>query len=254
MVPHRRCRVDVLRFEELGVEARRYEVDEPAFDAFLERAQFPRWYYSGSARANHMFAEKTLEHYVSSELLQLGAGDIYIDVGADNSPFAPIARRLFGCTAYQLDSAYSAGVRRGNIGSDVGSIPLPDASVDKMAAHCSFDHFQGAGDRAFMGEVARLLRPGGRLCILPLYIAREHSNFVDRRSWLSRPILDKQARLIEVPNWGYEFSRYYSPETFLELAAREAEALTMTVYAIDGVADVNPWCYLRTAAVFERRG
>lgn len=241
------------RFEQLGVATGRYRVDPDAFGAFLERARFPGWYYGGRTEAGRMFVEKALEHYVSSELLHLGAGDVYIDVGADNSPFAKIVRRIFGCESYQLDSAYRAGVHGGYIGCDVGAIPLPDASVDKMAAHCSFDHFQGPADRAFMHEVSRLLRPGGRFCIVPLYVAPEHSNFVDRRSWLSPPMLDSHARLIDVRNWGYEYTRYYSPETLLDLAASEAEVLTMTVYAIDGVTDVNPWCYLRTAAVFERR-
>jgi SAM-dependent methyltransferase len=240
-----------LRLETLGIHVEPYEIDVSGFKAFLRDASFPTW-YSGGPQST-AFLEKTLEHYVGAQLVTLGSADVYIDVGADNSPFATIATKLYGCTGYQLDSAYRPGIHGRCIGSDVRAIAFPDGSVDKMAAHCAFDHFQGDADAAFLAEAVRVLRPGGRLCILPLYLAELTTNFVDTAAWISPPLLDPDAAAIDVPGWGYEFSRYYSPERFLALAARQADGLSLRVFEIVGAQNVHPGCYLRMAAIFERR-
>jgi SAM-dependent methyltransferase len=241
------------RLESLGVTIERIGIDHSAFEAFLNAARFPSWYYGGqNGTRSTRFLEKTLEHYVGACLLHLSPGDVYLDVGADNSPFSEIAERVFGCRGYQLDAAYRGGARGRYLGCDVSRVPLPDASVDKMAAHCAFDHFQGEADGAFLKEAARLLRPGGRFCVLPLYLSEQHTNFVDPSAWLRPPTLDADAVVVEVPGWGYEFTRYYSPETFLALAARQSEQLFLRAFEVTGVEAIDPGCYLRLAAVFER--
>ena len=138
------------------------------------------------------------------------------------------------------------------VGGDVRRIPLPNGSVTKMASHCAFDHFQGDADRAFMAEAARLLQPGGRLCILPLYLSDQTTNFVDPSACLKLPTLDNGARVIDVTGWGYEFSRYYSPEAFAKLAALQTDALSLRVFHVTGTEAIHPSCYLRLAALFER--
>lgn len=237
--------------EAAGLQMERFEVDREAFLLFLQRARFPVWYYGGSSAP--AIVEKALEHYVGAQLLELGQTDVYVDVGADNSPFAEIAERLYGCTGYRLDAAYRPGLHGRCIGSDVRSIPWPDNGVDKMAAHCAFDHFQGDADAGFLAEAARLLRPGGRLCILPLYLTGATTNFVDPSAWLKPPLLDDGVRVIDVPGWGYEFTRYYAPEALLELASSQAAALSLRVFEITGVRELHSDCYLRLAALFERR-
>ena len=238
------------KLESAGVNVERFAVDRAAFSAFLEEAGFPVWYHGGSSAPAVL--EKALEHYVGARLLELGSGDVYVDVGADNSPFAQIAERLYGCASYRLDGAYRPGLHGRCLGSDVASIALAGGSVDKMAAHCAFDHFQGDADSAFLREAARLLRVGGRLCILPLYLSDVTTNFVDPSAWLTPPSLDTDARVAEVPGWGYEFTRYYSPEAFLALVSEQA-ALSLRVFEITGVQAIHEDCYLRLAAVLERK-
>jgi SAM-dependent methyltransferase len=239
------------RLEAAGARVEHFTLDPAAFQTFLQQADFPDWYSGGPS--SPAFREKTLEHYVGAQLLEIASGDVYMDVGADNSPFAPIAEQLYGCAGYRLDAAYRRAVHGRYIGSDVRSIPLPDRSVDKMAAHCAFDHFQGDADEAFLREAGRLLRPGGRLCILPLYLDVVTTNYIDSSTWARPAVLDPDARVIEVPGWGYEFSRFYAPERLVELAAKQSDCLSLRVFEIHGTEEAGPGCYLRMAALFERK-
>ena len=58
-------------------------------------------------------------------------------------------------------------------------MPLPEGVRDQDSSHCSFEHFEGDSDIGFIRETARVPRPGGAACIVPLYLLR---------NMLSRPI------------------------------------------------------------------
>ena len=40
-----------------------------------------------------------------------------------------------------------------------------------MTLHCSFEHFERDSDSRFVRECARVLRPGGKTVIIPLYLS-----------------------------------------------------------------------------------
>ena len=44
-----------------------------------------------------------------------------------------------------------------------------------MALHCSFEHFEGRSDIGFIREAERVLRPGGAVCVVPLYLSEEYA-------------------------------------------------------------------------------
>src|SRR5262249_19042301 len=123
--------------------------------------------------------EKSLEHYIATQLLQLNAQDVYIDIASEHSPVPDIYRRLFAATAYRQDLAYPPGLHADKIGGDAAHMPLPEAFATKMALHCSFEHFEGDSDIGFIRETARVLRPGGAACIVPLYLFEEYAIQID---------------------------------------------------------------------------
>ncbi|MBI5153840.1 methyltransferase domain-containing protein [Candidatus Poribacteria bacterium] len=85
------------------------------------------------------------------------------------------------------------------IGCDACELPLPDSSLDAMALHCSFEHFEGDSDTRFVREAMRVLRPGGGLLIIPFYCG-------------------EQGVEVFKPDFapGCQFHRYYDPGTFRE--------------------------------------
>lgn len=191
--------------------------------------------------------EKLLEHFVSLELLAPRKGETLIDVGAAASPFAEYCAERLGLETYALDLGYPSGVNGRKIGCSVESIPMPDASVDVMTLHCTIDHFEGACDSLFLREAARLLRPGGRLCVLPVYFAPRPANVCDPRRYSPRARFDADAEVRPVAGYNNRFGRFYSVETFRERVLGAAPSLRPELFRVEGERESIPDNYLSYA-------
>jgi len=143
------------------LERRELQIDATGFQRFC--CTHP---YTAAA---HIY-EKKLEYYASSQLLNLSAGDRFVDIASQSSPFPAFVQRTTGCEAYRQDLNYKPGLHGREIGCDASAIPVPDGFFTKMTLHCSFEHFEGDSDTGFVREAARTLAPGGKVCIIPLYV------------------------------------------------------------------------------------
>ncbi len=76
------------------------------------------------------------------------------------------------------------------------SIPLPGASVDAITLHCSLEHFEGEEDLKFFEEGSRLLKRGGRICVIPLYTANRLCVITSPSVWT-----DKYKAYAEAPKF-----------------------------------------------------
>jgi len=158
----------------LGVEVADYSPSADAFRAFQGGNYFPDDYIGG--RQSAVWDEKLLEHWIASErlgLLDYGPGEVYVDVAAASSPWAHAVRTRKGIEAHAIDletvaAAYS-GLSYYRI-ENATATSFPDASVKGASLHCAFEMFVGDDDVRFIGEVARILAPGGKVVILPLYM------------------------------------------------------------------------------------
>ncbi len=197
--------------------------------------------------------QKMLEHFVSQELIRLPEGGTLLDIGGAQSPFARYVQREHAATAYALDPGYAAGIHGNQIGSRAESIPLPDASVDAMTLHCSIDHFEGDGDSRFIREAARVLRPGGRVCILPLYFAPEPTNICDPSEYALDITFDPDAVIRRVDGHRNRFGRFYTVKTLRTRLLDPPHGLRPTLYRIGGDQPEIPNNYLPYALVVEKR-
>lgn len=201
--------------------------------------------------------EKLLEHFVSLDLLGWSTGDSFgplIDVGAAVSPFADYVARRFGVQAYRLDLDYPPGVNGANIGAPADSIPLPDDSVGAMTLHCTIDHFEADADTGFIREAARVLRPGGRVCVLPVYLSDQPWNICDPRRFTRGIGFDREAHVRGVLGYSNRFGRFYSLETLRRRVLDAApERLGATLFKIEGDQPKVPNNYLHYALVLEKR-
>ena len=188
---------------------------------------------------------KMLEYYVSFRWLDLGPDDTYIDIAAQDCPFAFFVRDHFGCVAYRQDLFYlEKGIHGEDIGGNAARIPLPAGSVSKMSLHNSLEHFEGRSDIRFFREAQRLLRPGGKLLVVPLFIGDTYSTVKDA-GWVDE---DGVKHL-----WGEgaRFARWYDIAHFRSRILDKSRHLTVEIFHVDNAAAVDPHCF-PYFALFER--
>lgn len=94
-----------------------------------------------------------------------------LDAGAGEAPYRP----LFGhCDYVTQDWAASPhpGARSADIVADLAALPLPDGDIDLVVCTEVLEHIAEPG-RA-LEEVARVLRPGGRLLMTVPFVVELH--------------------------------------------------------------------------------
>jgi hypothetical protein len=117
---------------------------------------------------------------------------------------------------------------------------VPDGFADGLAAHCSFECFEGDADIQFIESTSRVLRPGGHCAILPLYL--EHEYFI-----ATSPLCDQHGVRIDADakrvwrddEYVVPFSRHYSPEAFVaRILAAVPSDMSATVVAFSNIDEV----------------
>lgn len=232
------------------VYIQRYRINIAHFRRYLASVPYPDSYREGFGA---LFVEKALEHWVSLELLGRPIGhDVAVDIAASSSPFREIHWALTSIPTYRQDLAFPEGFTGLMIGGSAEHLPFWDGAIARMTLHCSFEHFEGDADSAFIREAARVLRPGGRLCILPLYVADVYHNITDPEVNRDGLVFDDGAAIAEVRGWDNRFGRWYDAEALARRVLAHAESFTVQLIHIENARDVDPACYLRFALLLTK--
>lgn len=188
-------------------DTRRLEVSAAALQDWIKAADYPTLGPAWWKQFGKIHQRKMLLHHVSVDLAGIQKGGVYLDAGASVSPFYQVVRRLHGARlCYRQDLSRAEGVRGDSIGGDATAIPLPDASLDGIVAHEAWAHFEGEDAMAFLHEAARLLKPGGRLCIVPVIFAERTEIVTSPAVWPTKyrqrpepPLFDSRATIVIDP-------------------------------------------------------
>jgi SAM-dependent methyltransferase len=242
------------QLRELGVNVQPYVIDVEHFWKYWRKAryddEFPN-YYGESYREFRV--NKALEHFVSLELMQLLPEQVYIDVASSVSVVPAIFSRLKGVKVYRQDLVYPDGLHDDTIGGDAAAMPVPDSFAHAMALHCSFEHFEGDADSRFIIEACRVLKPGGVLCILPLYLLQEYVIRTD-------PVLAQQGQvefdndvlICATPDCNLRHWRMYSAAQFVQRVVKNRGDLDLTVYEVTNNRLISPDTYVDYVAVLRK--
>jgi len=227
-------------------------VNEDVWQNYVKRAEYGvRYpdYYPDS------LPEKSFEHFMSLRLLEVKAGEVFVDVASENSPVPKIYSRLSGCVSYRQDIMYVPGFSKDKIGGDACNMPIADGFADKIALTCSLEHFEHEKDRELFAELSRVLKPGGRLCIVPLYMFTKPANQTDPTVSVPAGVeFDRDVAVYCAKGWVNRFARFYSVESLIErLLDPSAAAFTFTVFKIMNADVLDRNIYARWALVGVRR-
>jgi SAM-dependent methyltransferase len=189
---------------------------------------------------------KPVEYLATLEALKPRPGERLFDAaGGASGEYLLAARHLLGeeVRLFLQDALRAAPGLAGIVEPVEGrldALALADASVDCIACHHSFEHFRGDLDRRFLAEALRVLRPGGRLAIVPLFVSEVYGEIWNR---IPRGRYDRRARTVydrsaAFAGWGpYEgFARVYDVEALRSrvLAPLEGARVLLLAVTFDG--------------------
>lgn len=201
-------------FWQLGMPCNDLQLDPAEFEEFVQRFRFPPNYHGGVDGG--VYAEKLLEHFVAWKLLSLGHIDAgrYVDIAACSSPWAKLLRET-GVDAYaidlDIDAAYSALPYYRQ--EDATHSTFASGSITGASLQCAFEMFSGDQDRDLIAELGRILVPGGRAVISPLYTHTQPCYYQTPEFFDTTKGDAGAAAYIRRDTWGVPASRKYSPET-----------------------------------------
>jgi len=236
-----------------GFRVDELRIDVNGYKDYLERARydrFPRYNPFGT----EVIAEKSLEHYLAAVLLDLSRDDIYIDIANSNSPTPEIYHELFGCETYRQDLIFPEGIHGRVIGGNAAKMPVTDGFASKMALHCSFEHFEGDSDIGFIREANRVLKKGGKVCILPLYFFTEYAIQTDPAYVRPEDIrFEDDAKIFAAKGWGNRHGRSYDVPHLSARIQDNLDGLDLTIYFVTNEKDIDKSCWLKFVALLEKR-
>ena len=219
------------------------------FEAFVARNIFPPDYHGG--KDGGVWREKLLEHWLSSEMLGLPnfkSGDLFIDAAAATSPWARIQRERFGVEAFAIDLAEIGSAYRDLSYYSVENATkthFPDCSVRGVALHCAFELFLGEDDSNLIAELARILKPGGKAVILPLYM-HTHPCAYSSPEYFGKSYPDPEVKqYVRLEARSVPSSRKYDAKTLRNRVINHIErtGMNFTLHALRNKEDFGPNIY-----------
>lgn len=151
-----------------------YTPDNNGFITFQSEQYFPTDYHRGVN--GPVWHEKLLEHWIAAERLGLKNykfNDIYLDIASGHSPWVKTLRERSQIQAYAIDLGEISFKYRDlsyYIQEDATATRFDDNSVSGASLQCAFEMFTHDDDINLIREIFRVLKPGGKLIILPLYL------------------------------------------------------------------------------------
>ncbi len=239
--------------EGMAVESLFVEAHE--FDDFVRTVRFSQDYYGDAPPA--IRGEKLLEHFVAARLIDFRSSkrSPYVDVAACSSPWVMFLRGC-GVEAFAIDLEIPA--RYASVPyyekQDATAMRFEANSVGSASLQCAFEMFSGDQDSALIRELARVLRPGGRAVILPLYMHTHACRYQSPEFVGVAPADTGTATYVRRDCWGVSSSRKYSVQTLQERVWRLAikVGLVPRIGVVRNAAMVVPSAYLHFVLLLDK--
>lgn len=234
-----------------------YSCNPDEFDRFKRRFPFPADYHGGDRTG--YWNEKLFEHFLSGTLLGIDcytSDDVFVDVAAGSSPWTLILRETSGIAAYAIDLEVGESFRLSDcyLQEDATMTSFKTNSVKGIALHCAFEMFAGDSDSRAIAEFARILKPGGKAVIVPLYMHTHDCTYSSAEFW-GRGYGDPGSReYVRRDTRNIPCSRKYSFKTLRTrvLDPARLHGLTTRLYVVRNSWQLSPEIYCHFVLELEK--
>ena len=203
----------------VGVLVHDYSPPLEKFCEFRKAGYFPEHYHGGPRSG--VWDEKLLEHWIAADRLDLfkyDESDIYVDVAACGSPWAKALRERLRIQAYAIDLDINPEFSGLDFYREENATQtrFADSSVRGMSLQCAFEMFLESDDLDFISEISRILKPGGKAIILPLYMHTHYCAY-STPDYFGKGFSHPDAtEYVRMDTSGVRSSRKYDSETLKE--------------------------------------
>lgn len=243
--------------DEIEVELKKYvdvesidELNHEEFALFEEKLNFTEVY---DKENNKRYCRKILEYYFANKILNIDKWDknnIYLDVGAANSPWAKYLREEKGMDVYAIDLSKGLYSELSYyIEADATQMPFEEESVTAMSLQSTFEMFVGNADIDFIKEASRVLKKGGKVIISPLYMHKKYLSTVSPNYYNCGYADEGSIECIrEDCGRGCPLGRFYDVQTLYERVIMQARSygLQVKIYSlINELVEKDGFVYLK---------
>jgi len=245
------------RFADAGIKIIDFEPSVEAFHEFKESMILPAEYHAEDL--SNVRDEKLLEHWIAAEKLNLwdfSPNDVYVDVAACGSPWAKVLREKFNLRAFAIDLEIPDEFSDLDFyrEEDATRTQFADSSVKGISLQCAFEMFMQDDDRNLISECSRILKPGGKVIILPLYMHTHYCAY-STPEYFGKGHSDPAAEeYVRTDCWGVPSSRKYDVGTLMErvLSVIEGAGLTYAIHALRNKAQLGNGIYCHFVLEIEK--
>ena len=134
-------------------------------------------------------------------------------------------------------------------------MPVRDGFASAATLTCSLEHFEGNADTGLFLELARVLKPGGRVVVAPLYLHRHPVTVTDPRYSAAVDVPFDPDTVLYCWDWHNRHGRIYSAATLKSRLIDPTRAMfDFCVYEILSPRTIDPSVYAQFALVARKRG
>jgi len=243
------------RMRNIGIFSNDFMADVNEFEDFISQAGFSADYHGGTE--TRVYREKLLEHFIAWKFLCLDNSPHtpYVDVAAGGSPWVLLLRNK-GVVACAIDVTISPEFisERCYLRQDATRTGFENGSVGSASLQCAYEMFSKGQDVELLYELGRILKPGGRAVISPLY-THTHTCYYQTPDYYGEVPGDPESkRYIRRDCWGVPFSRKYSPETLKTRVWNNAHnaGLLPSLHVLRNKYEIGDGIYLHFILVLDK--
>ncbi len=234
------------QLESYNIPVKLLKIDKKEYLEYFDKVNYTHNYpnyYVGN------IIEKSFEQFLFIKECKPKTKDIIIDIASEGAIFPEILRKYYKCKVYAQDIMYPSGIHGDKIGSDAAFIPLENETIDCASVLCSLEHFENYSDILFFKECIRLLKKGGSVFVVPLYLHLEHCVVTDpRQSVPGKVEFDPEANIYCVKEYQNRHGRFYSPkELYKRIIQPMVNFLDFEIIYIDNYKEIDASVYARFA-------